>query len=373
MNDSEFALEPGLIYLNHAAVAPWPQRTVQAVHAFACENGQLGSRNYPRWLHTEGLLRTQLATLLNARSSAEIALLKSTSEALSVVAWGLPWQAGDTVIISEGEFPSNRVVWESLEILGVRTRKVNLLHGDTPEQALIDAMDEHTRLLSVSSVQYGSGLRLDLETLGAACRDHGVLFCIDAIQSLGAHQLDVQACQADFVMADGHKWLLGPEGLAVFYCRREVMDRLVLRQYGWHMLAAAGKFDDDSREPAPDAHRFECGSPNMLGIHALHASLSLILDTGMEVIEALVTENTRFMHAYFAERDDRFSVLTPDIPGRYAGIFTFSPRTESVDMLFTMLQQHGVACALRGGGIRFSPHYYTPRKQLFTALELLER
>lgn len=274
MHDSEFQLDDNLIYLNHAAAAPWPRRTVRAVTEFALENGKYGSHNYPRWVHTEGLLRQQFCTLINARDSNEIALLKNTSEALSVVAWGLPWQAGDNVVIGNLEFPSNRVVWESLEALGVETRQADLQQYDTPEAALIACLDDRTRLLSVSSVQYGTGLRLDLEILGTACRDRGILFCIDAIQSLGAHQFDVQARKADFVMADGHKWLLGPEGLALFFCRQEVMCQLTLRQYGWHMLANIGYFDNHSREVAHNARRFECGSPNMLGIHALHIRLS---------------------------------------------------------------------------------------------------
>jgi cysteine desulfurase/selenocysteine lyase len=372
MYESEFLLDPDLIYLNHAAVAPWPRRTVEAVKAFADENGVHGSSDYPGWMHTESLLREQLCRLINARSVDEIALLKNTSEALSVVAWGLPWKTGDNVVISNQEFPSNRVVWESLDQLGVQTRYADLTSDESPEAALLACMDERTRLLSISSVQYGTGLRLDLDVLGAACRARGILFCVDAIQSLGAQRFDVQSCQADFIMADGHKWLLGPEGLAVFYCRREAMEQLTLRQYGWHMLENPHDFDSHARDVAHNARRFECGSPNMLGIHALHASLDLILDIGMEHIEQLVLENTRFMLDFLASRPTRLEVITPDAPGRHAGIVTFRPLDEPPEPLFDLLKQHNVTCALRGGGIRFSPHFYTPRKHLFTALSLLD-
>src|SRR5690606_28411898 len=116
------------------------------------------------------------------------------------------------------------------------------------------------------------GLRLDLDRLGAACREAGILFCVDAIQSIGAGPFDVQAIQADFVMADGHKWMLGPEGLALFYCRRERLETLRLHQYGWHMVAAVGDFERQDWAPSPTATRFECGSPNLLCAHALHAS-----------------------------------------------------------------------------------------------------
>jgi selenocysteine lyase/cysteine desulfurase len=373
MTDAEFTLDPSLIYLNHAAVAPWPLRTARAVAEFAQENARYGSRDYPRWVHTESTLREQFRTLLNARHSDEIALLKNTSEALSVVAWGLDWQAGDNVVIGDQEFPSNRVVWESLDALGVETRIASLAEHATPEAALLACVDARTRVLSVSSVQYGTGLRMDLATLGNACRERNILFCVDAIQSLGAHRLDVQDCHADFVMADGHKWLLGPEGLAGFYCRREVMPQLALRQYGWHMLAEPGRFDTHARTIAPTARRFECGSPNMLGIHALHASLGLILETGMAEIEQRVLANARLLLAGLAARADRYTLITPVEPGRHAGIVTFRPRTESPEALFERLQQQRVACALRGGGVRFSAHFYTPCEQLHTVLEMLDR
>lgn len=370
--ESEFRLASDIIYLNHAAVAPWPRRTVEAVQAFAAENGRIGSSHYPDWVHTESLLREQLRQLLNARSTDEIALLKNTSEALSVVAWGLPWRAGDNVVIGNLEFPSNRVVWESLDALGVETRHADLSKGESPEAALIARMDSRTRLLSVSSVQFGTGLRLDLDRLGAACRERDILFCVDAIQSLGALDLNVRRCQADFVVADGHKWLLAPEGLAVFFCRQEVMELLTLRQYGWHMLKDPLDFDNHSRTVALNARRFECGSPNMLGIHALHASLGLLLETGISTISDRILDNTRFMLAFLAERGDRYEIVTPATPGRHAGIVTFRPLDATPEALFERLRSHNVACALRGGGIRFSPHFYTPREHLSDALRLLD-
>lgn len=371
MHAADFVLDDDIIYLNHAAVAPWPKRTADAVRDFANENARQGSQNYPGWLDVEAQLREQLRSLLNAESSDEIALLKNTSEALSVVAWGLPWEAGDNVVISNQEFPSNRVVWESLASSGVQTRQVDLTQDDTPEDALINALDARTRILSISSVQYGTGLRMNLPRLGTACRERGILFCVDAIQSLGAIRFDVQAAQADFVMADGHKWMLGPEGLAVFYCRRGVMETLALRQFGWHMLQDYLNFDSHSGEIAHSARRFECGSPNMTGIHALHASLGLLSDVGMATVEQHVLENTRFMLDFLQSHPDAFEVITPLQAGQHAGIVTFRPRSEPTDTLFHMLRSNHVACAQRGGGIRFSPHYYTPRKKLFTALEML--
>ena len=186
MFTSEFELDESLTYLNHAAVAPWPRRTADAVKAFAEENAATGARDYGVWVETEQALKVQLGRLINAASASEIALLKNTSEALSVVAYGLTWLPGDNVVITDQEFPSNRIVWESLAKYGVETRAATLAGESPPEHAILSCIDEHTRLVSVSSVQYATGLRLDLERLGAACRDRGALFCVDAIQSLGA-------------------------------------------------------------------------------------------------------------------------------------------------------------------------------------------
>ncbi len=372
MYEEEFLLDDSIIYLNHAAVSPWPQRTANAVKLFADENATVGSRNYPRWVATEGTLRQQLQRLVNADSSDEIALLKNTSEALSVVAYGLSWQQGDSVVISDQEFPSNRVVWESLEKYGVETRIAAVTGSESPETAIIETLDDGTRLLSVSAVQFGTGLKLDLDILGKACRERDILFCVDAIQCIGAVSLDVQTSHADFVMADAHKWMLGPEGIALFYCREAAMDRLDLKQYGWHMLEDNTRYDSLEWEIAHSARRFECGSPNMTGVHALHASLSLIEEVGMPQIEQLVLENSRFMIDYFLQRADRYQLITPVANDRYAGIVTVRPLNESPESLFKMLSSRGIMCALRGGGIRFSPHFYTPRKRLFSALEILD-
>ena len=366
-----FQLDPSIIYLNHAAVTPWPLATLTAVQKFAADNVRFGSLHYPEWLNTEQTLKTQIQSLIHAPSPSSIALLKNTSEALSMVACGLNWQAGDNVVISNQEFPSNRVVWQSLQPDGVQIRQVELHHPDkSPEQCLIEACDQHTRLLSISAVQFGSGLRLDLERLGQYCRKHHILYCIDAIQQVGAVEFDVQSNLADFAMADGHKWMLGPEGLGFFYVRAEVMDQLRLSQFGWHMLANHLDFDAKGWDIAADARRFECGSPNMLGIHALSASLEVLHSVTMSEISTRVLDNTRYLLDAFAA-DERFSLLTPNTADRHAGIVTVQPKHIATEQLFQQLSGENIFCAMRGGGIRFSPHFHTPRHQLEATVDIM--
>ena len=366
---AEFSLDPGIVYLNHAAVAPWPRRTAEAVQRFAAENAQWGARGYRHWLGVEQQLREQLRFLLNAPHIEDIALLKNTSEGLSVVAHGLEWRAGDNIVTSDEEFPSNRIVWDSLRDRGVTLREVPL-RGTDPEAALVAAMDERTRLLAVSSVQYASGRRLNLARLGTACHARGTLFCVDAIQSLGAVPVDVQAAGADFLAADGHKWLLGPEGLAVFWCRAELRERLQLHQYGWHMVEHAGDYDRRDWQPARSARRFECGSPNMLGIHALHASLSLLLEVGMENIARRVLDNAGFLLEAL-RRLPQLEVMTPRVEAQRAGIITVRRRQADPAALWQHLTTQGVICATRGGGIRFSPHFYNHHDELQRVVELI--
>ncbi len=361
-----FSLDEQLIYLNHAGVAPLPHSTAEAIQYFAQESMQSGAKHYLQWEQTEAELRERLKTLLNAPSIEEIALLKSTSEALSVVAHGLDWQRGDNVIITNLEFPSNRVVWESLQPQGVEIRQAKVYDADTPEAALFELVNEKTRLISVSSVQYACGLRMDLQKIGKFCQKNNILFCVDAIQSLGALQVDVQKIHVDFLMADGHKWLLGPEGLAVFYCKAEKRDLLQLRQFGWHMVEDYKNFNTTEWEMAKTARRFECGSPNMLGVYGLNASVKLLLKQGISEIEQKVLDNTAFLLQQL-NAHDTIEVLSEQ--QAYAGIVVFHPVQTDTNALFQHLYQQDIICAPRGGGIRFSPHFYTPRAQLEKALE----
>lgn len=368
---SEFALHGKLIYLNHAAVSPWPVRTLQAVQDFAQENAQFGSQNYLHWLQKEQLLRNNLAELIHAPAADDIALVKNTSEGLSMVAYGYPWQAGDNVVIPAHEFPSNRIVWESLRDKGVEIRQINLFPHAQPEHLLIAACDRNTRLLSVSSVHYANGLRLDLPQLGEHCQANNILFCIDAIQSIGAVQFDCQACNADFVIADGHKWLLGPEGLGLFYSRPEARDQLRLYEYGWHMIEHPADFNQIHWQVTQTAQRFECGSPNMLGVHALLESVSLLLEVGMENVEQQLLENTRFMLDYL-QHSKTLECVSSQAVGKFAGIVSFRHHDGHQAQRYEQLMQQDIMCALRNDAIRFSPHFYTPLSHIETALQLAE-
>jgi selenocysteine lyase/cysteine desulfurase len=291
---------------------------------------------------------------------------------LSFVAYGLDWRSGDTVVTTDEEFPSNRIVWESLATANVSLREVRISGVRDPEAAILEATDRSTRLVSVSSVQYASGLRLDVGRLGAMCRERGIAFCVDAIQGLGVFPHDVQADAVDFLVADAHKWLLGPEGIAVFYCRPEWRERLKLQEYGWHMVEDAGNYAQRDWRPAVSARRFECGSPNMLGIHALSASLSLLLELGPDCVERRVLDRAQCLFETIRSMPS-LELATSTEPGRYAGIVSFRHRSRSSAAVHEALRKANVICAERLGAIRFSPHCYTPLEALASAVALAAR
>jgi cysteine desulfurase/selenocysteine lyase len=363
-------LEHGL-YANHAAIAPWPLSAANAVAAFAAENAAMAAQKYSRWLLRETRLREALGELLNVESADDIALLKNTTDGICTVANGVDWRKGDNLVLPADEFPSNRLPWLALERLGVEVREVDIRATAEPEQALLGRIDERTRVLAVSAVQWTDGLRLKLEILGRHCRQNDVLFFVDAIQQLGALQMDVQACGIDCLAADGHKWLLAPEGIAVFYCRDAWRDRLQLQQLGWHMVDEPYQFDRAQWQPDKSATRFEAGSPNMLGQVAMHASVTLLRDFGMPRVEALITENSRVLSTALAGMPG-VVLSRPFDTDRVSGIVTFKTPQADQPAIYRELLNRGLVCALRGGGIRLSPHFYQSGEPVKAMLELIE-
>lgn len=358
-----------LCYLNHAAVSPWPQVTADAIANFAQENVHTGARNYLKWMEQETRLRQHLAQLINANSVEEIALAKSTSEALSIIAYGLTWEAGDQIIISNQEFPSNRIVWESLADQGVEVVEADF-EKQQPIDAIASCFTERTRLVSISTVQYASGIRIDCEALSRLCKEHGALLCLDAIQSLGALEFDQQKIAADFIVADGHKWMMAGEGLALLYVNAAHIEHLTLRQYGWHMVAKKGQYDEHEWQPAKDATRFECGSPNMLGIYALSTSLEFLLSIGIEQVEQSLLERVRYLKEKLSAIPN-VSLITSQAEHECGGIVTFKVSGADHAALYSKLMKNDVICAHRGGGIRFSPGFYTPFETIDLGIERL--
>src|SRR5579871_3790576 len=228
----QFPVREHLIYLNHAAVAPVVKRAADAMKHLADDCTQFGSLHYDQWLAAYESLRVAAAKLIGADRS-EIALVKNTSEGIATVAIGLDWKPGDRVVAFEEEFPANYFPWKRLESRGVR---VTWLSVKDP----LDRIDEAcrgARLLAISFVQYLSGYRAPLRAIGDICRRHGCLYLVDAIQGLGAFPIDVKQCGIHALAADGHKWLLGPEGCGILYIDAELQAQVEPVEFGWTNVA----------------------------------------------------------------------------------------------------------------------------------------
>ena len=365
---AEFPQDPDLCYLNHAAVGPWPRRTAQTVANFAQQNMLRGAEDYPDWLEVESSLRRRLARMINAKSSDDIALTKNTSDGLSIISQGLDWMAGDEVVGIKGDFCSNQMPWEALSDHGVSYRPVDALQSDDPEGELIAAISDKTRLLAVSTVHFATGYRFDMKRLSDACRRNDILLSVDVIQSLGAVNFDLAETPVDFVTCGGHKWLLSPEGLGFMYCRPDLRDQLHLHQFGWAMRESPYAFESESWEPARSARRFESGTQNMLGIHAMEASLSLFEELGMDFVEKRLADNVSYLEAGLSSIPGT-ELITPRDPAKRAGILTFRYSDLSAKVLHTELMKNRVICAARASGIRLAPHFYTSRHTLKSALD----
>ena len=367
---SYFPVTRELAYLNHAGVAPISTRVEEALFRYAAEATRGGAFRYDAFFDAElERVRGRAATLLGAQPE-EVAFVKNTTEGLGIVASGLDWRRGDQVVTCDLEYPSNVYPWWSLRGRGVETVTLRGRDGRLPLEAVEDALrSPRARLLALSSVEFGSGARNDLEALGKLCREHGVLFCVDAIQSLGCFPFDVERDGIDFLSADGHKWLLSVEGCGIFYCSKRVLDLLTPRVVGWRSVTQNRDFDRLHLDLQPGAGRFEEGTPNTAGIFGLGAAVNLLLEIGVEAIGRRVLELTDRLVEGLVERGAR--VLSPRSPGEASGIVSFRHGDEDPEHTARRLRKQQVFVVARRGGVRASPHFYNDDSDLDRLLQAL--
>ena len=352
-----FPVTRNVVYFNHAAVGPLSIRAYEAMERHARDQRDFGALHWKEWYAEIDRLRESAARLIGARAE-EIAILKNTSEGLSFVAGGLGWREGDNVVTTALEFPSNWTPWKRLEERGVECRVALLPTVEEIERQL----DGRTKLVTVSSVAFHNGFTADLDAIGALCARRGVLFCVDAIQSLGVLPIDVRKAQVDFLAADGHKWMCGPEGAAIFYVAAERRELLQVLESGWTNVQRGGRFIDCGTEWLPDARRFEAGSLNTNGVYGLRAALDLIHEIG---IETIATRATRVATLLVGELTRiGWNVASPR-PLRSPIVGATPPSVErSLLSWHRHLEENGVVTAPREGLLRFSPHFYNDENEV---------
>jgi selenocysteine lyase/cysteine desulfurase len=354
-------------YFGHAAVAPVTARARQTLIDWAndlADNGVVHDSTRVRRIEE---VRRLAGQLLHA-DPLDIAFVKNTSEGLGIVAEGLSWNSGDNVVTAAEEYPANLYPWMNLAGRGVELRMVPSRDGRILVDDLRAAMDGRTRLVTLSFVEYGSGFRNDLDAIGSLCRERGILFCVDAIQGLGVLPLDLQQTPVDFLAADGHKWLLGPEGAGLFYVRREMLDRLHPVGIGWNSVTHARDFSQIRLDLKPNAGRWESGSLNVGGILALGASMEVLLEVGIPAIGERVLELTDYLCAE-APRAGAF-VYSSRRPGEASGIVSLVPASPA-GPLVRRCKEAGIIVNLREGRLRVSPHAYNSHEELDRLIGLL--
>ncbi len=252
-------------YFDHAAVAPLPAPMRDAVIRYAQQAADDGDTVWPAWNRRVEEVRN-LAARLIAADPDEIALIRNTTEGIGLVAEGFPWQAGDNVVTLDNEFPSNQYPWMNLASRGVETRRVPTDNGRVDLDRLAEACDRRTRIVSVSWVGYASGWRIDPAEVASRAHERGALLFVDAIQGLGAFPLDAHATGIDFLAADSHKWMLGPEGAGLLFVRREHLGLLRPLGVGWHSVAHSFDYTKIELDIKPSAAALRGGHGQRRGV-----------------------------------------------------------------------------------------------------------
>jgi selenocysteine lyase/cysteine desulfurase len=383
MNEEIRALFPvtgKLIYMNHAAVAPLSTRARDAMQGLLDDVTENGAANYEGWTRTYEATRTSAARLVNARPH-EIAFMRNTSDAISAVANGVDWREGDRVVTSYVEFPSNAYPWmrlvgeRGIEIAGVEERG-----GRIDIDELLSLVNERTRVVALSWVQFGSGYRADLARVGEFCRERGVIFMVDAIQGLGGLKLDVERDFVDAFAADAHKYLLGPEGIALLYVSDRIIDLIKPTVVGWTSVRDYERSAHElvtARQSCPDYHleyrdgapRFECGTLNTVGVYGLGAATDLLLEVGPERIEEYLVG----LGDYLADRlmAKGYDVVSSRRPGESSAIVACTHPKHSPGSLYRSLLANGIVTAPRLRRLRISPHFYNTRDEVDALVKAL--
>ena len=363
-------LQQGKLYLNHAATSPYSTRVVEALHAYEEERSRGMLETFMRLdMPMIAAARGLAARMVNAGSPSRIAFTGNTSDALNIVAAGLPWRAGDRILLNSQEFPANVHPYWHLKARGVAIDMVPCPDGRVPAERLLAALTPQTRLLALSAVQFLSGFRADLAAIGAECRRRGVLFVVDAIQAVGNVRVDVQAAHIDALATGCQKWQMSPQGTGYLYLTEELQSRVTPSYLGWLAVEDPWKFFDFDQPVAPDARRFEGGTLNIPGIWGMHAALATLLEFGLEAVEkqilhlsSLLTEALPLIPGV--------RLFSPADPAERSGIVTVAlgPATDA-ERVFKALLERNVTVSLREGKLRYSPHFYNSSADIERAVE----
>lgn len=358
------------IYLNHAAISPLSDRVKTAMENFLADRNSGHIDNFEEWMQLIDETRELIAKLIHTGGTDRISFMGNTSEALSAVAEGFDWNEGDEIILNTMEFPANIQPFRILERKGV---KLVYLKPDeegkiTPEM-IEETVNPKTKMVSISAVQYLNGFRADIKSIGNICSENGIYFVVDGIQALGAVQIDVEECQVDALASGGHKWMMGPMGTGFLYLSEKLARVLKPAKTGWLSVETPWKLSEFDQKWQPVSRHLETGTYNMMGIMGLHASLSHLLETGIDQIQKEVLNLTHHLFVNVSAVKN-VEIITPKQPDQHAGIFTFLlPGKRDPGEIVNQLKKKQITISSREGTIRISPHYYNNAEELDQVLD----
>ncbi len=365
---AEFPVTENWAYFDHAAVAPLPRRSGDAMRAWIAEQEANGVVHWPRWESKLEGLRRDLAGLIHADNRRD-RLRQQHDPRHRPGRRGLPLARGDNVVTAEEEYPSNLYPWLNLKDRGVELRTVPSREGRVWPEDLDAAMDDRTRLLTISHVEWASGFRNDLDQLAELAHARGAALFVDAIQGLGPLTIDVSRTPIDFLAADGHKWLLGPEGAGVFYVRRDWIERLRPILVGWHSVTTSYNVPGIHFDLKPNARRWEGGTFNMPGLQAFAASVRLFHEIGPDVVSERILERAEQVREI--ARQAGWSVCGSQRPEDLSGIVALERPGIDPDAFAREARNRGIALSSRRGRVRISPHVYNGDDDLQRLAEAL--
>ena len=368
----EFPVCETKVFLAHAGVTALPRRVSQAVQDYAAQCTQGDQETLlPAYRIRKS---RELAAKLIGASPEEVAFVGPTSLALSFVASGLRWKRHSNILVYFDDYPSNVYPWMALAEQGVEVRFINVRElGLLRAIDVLGQIDENTRMVALASCHFIAGYRIDIEAIGKVLREKKVLFCVDAIQTLGAFPMDVR--HVDFLAADAHKWLLGPCAAGIFYVRRELQELLRPPVYGWHNVLSPNFVAQEQIQYPPDARKYEAGSDNLLGLVGLHAAMELLLEVGVENIAAELLRKRQWFVPELVKKG--CAVLHAELPATHAsGIISFRRQGTDMAALHRRMEEQGIVTSLRRDRqgrefIRVSPHFYNTDTELARVLEFL--
>jgi len=353
-------IKNGLTYLNHAAISPLSSTVKKAIESFIMERHQGPIENFEQGVQRAEEAKSAIQRYISAESTDRITFLDNTSNAISAVAGGFPWQNGDEIITNTMEFPSNVQPFRILEKRGVKTVYVPHRNYTITAEMIKEFITPKTKMVAVSAVQYLSGYKADLKAIGELCEAHNITFVVDGIQALGAQQVDVQKCHIDALASGGHKWLMGPMGQGFLYLSQSLSKNLEPVQTGWLSVKEPWELSNFEQDWQPVNQHLETGTPNMLGITGLGASLQSKFDIGPEKIQQQILYLTGQLIENLQSRKG-VSLITPKNAKNRLGIVTFTVegvQREEYDEVVSELIKSGITISTREGFFRISPHYY---------------